>query len=827
MQKLLPISEKENIKFEHFPTAVHAVVFRLWNMVPCRKIAQVLCTSEKNIYNIANDMGLGEQKDTEQWITKGYITIIKALWHIMPYEQIMQVLDWDRDRLAYVLKEDDFLGMKLGGEKPKCEKILYRGFTSEEKKKEKEIAALMNSTVSKYENVKEKAEPFDFFNLPYKSICEKKIKDVEITSEWSFELLKDNDDIKLYVNDFKSFASEKFGIIFSDKTDKRIVIDTSSVMKNEEDHEIIIEDNCIRITGASAIGVMRALYYLMSLAENAGTLSFEKKQYKRKTKIKSRIIYSFCSLYSDVLDVDSEVSFPEKLLKEYAKRGINGVWIQAVMYKLVPFKYDEKLSIGWEKRIENLNTLIKRARRYGIKVYFYINEPRSMPDSFFEKYPHIKGHDNNRGVASMCTSTKEVQKYVHDTFVQLATMAPGLGGFWNICMSENLTHCYSKKIENIDCPRCSKRKPYEVAAEITSVMVNAVHSVDKNMKFFVHSWAFEKFFNDEEITSFINMVPKGAIMVGVSECRLPFEIAGVKNFVRDYSMSRIGPSEWAKKLWKESNNAGLESCAKIQVNTTWECSTAPFLPVYENVISHIFNLQKENIEHLFLSWTLGGYISDNLEIASSYFFSEENSEKAEVYNKILSDKYGAWCEHVKKAVHYFCKGFSHYPFDTDHIYVGPSNSGTANLFFEKETGHRATMTGFPYDDTKRWGSIYGEDILLQQYEKVCAEWEKGLKEIENMPVCEFRDMAYYGYSLFKSSLNQLKFYKLRNCGNHTREMLDIIKDELELSKEVYKMMVRNAAIGYEAANQYYVCKTMVAEKFVQCTYLINKMSNKN
>ena len=76
--------------------------------------------------------------------------------------------------LAYVLKEDDFLGMKLGGEKPKCEKILYREFTSEEKKKEKEIAALMNSTVSKYENVKEKAEPFDFFNLPYKSICEKR-----------------------------------------------------------------------------------------------------------------------------------------------------------------------------------------------------------------------------------------------------------------------------------------------------------------------------------------------------------------------------------------------------------------------------------------------------------------------------------------------------------------------------------------------------------------------------------------------------------------------------------------------------------------------------
>lgn len=820
MLELLPVADRETIKFEHFPTNVHAVIFRLWDMVSYRKIAEVLETKEENILKTAMNMGLREQENLTDWQEKGYITIIKALWHLMPYEQIMGILGWSRERLAYILKEDDFLGVKLGRIKPYCETVKYREFTSEEKAREKEIAKIMSTLLSEYEDTQEKSVPFDFFNLPYKSITSEKANEVEITSEWSIEELCSSEDVKIYIDDFKEFAEESFGVNFKEKSEKRISIDISSVMKNEEDHEIIIEENLIKINGASPLGVMRAFYFLMSLAERDKTLSFEKKHYIRKTKIKSRIIYSFCGLYGDVLDRDSHISFPDELLKGYAKRGINGVWIQAVLYKITPFKYDLKLSEGWEKRIENLNELIKRARRFGIKVYLYINEPRSMPLSFFEKYPHIKGHDNKDSQVAMCTSVEEVKKYVYDAFSCLASMVPGLGGFWNICMSENLTHCYSRKTVNMNCPRCKNRKPFEVAAEITSIMVNAVHDVDKNMKFFVHSWAFERYFNDEETAAFVNSIPKNAIMVAVSENNMPVSFGGVKGKVSDYSMSHIGPGEWAKKLWQVSEKAGHENCAKIQVNTTWECSTAPFLPVYENVLSHLENLKKENIEHLFLSWTLGGYVSDNLKIASLYFFADDNTENQESYSDILKNTYGENYKKVMKAVHSFCEGFSQYPFDIEHIYFGPSNLGTANLFFKKETGEKATMTAFPYDDIKGWSSIYDEDILSEQYEKICAYWEKGLEEIKNMPVCEFKDMAYYGYSLFKSSLNQLRYYQLRNKGNYDKEMLAIVKNELELAKEVYRLLTRNCTIGYEAANHYYVCKTMIEEKIIQCEYLV-------
>ena len=85
---------------------------------------------------------------------------------------------------------------------------------------------------------------------------------------------------------------------------------------------------------------------------------YEKRVYKRRTIMKTRYIYSFSGLYGDVLDVDNSVSFTDDLLKQYAKYGINGVWIQAVLYKLVPFAFDESISEGWKARLDNLKNLI-------------------------------------------------------------------------------------------------------------------------------------------------------------------------------------------------------------------------------------------------------------------------------------------------------------------------------------------------------------------------------------------------------------------------------------------------------------------------------------
>ena len=147
---------------------------------------------------------------------------------------------------------------------------------------------------------------------------------------------------------------------------------------------------------------------------------------------------------------------------------------------------------------------------------------------------------------------------------------------------------------------------------------------------------------------------------------------------------------------------------------------------------------------------------------------------------------------------------------------------------------KSTMTCYPYDDMKGWcagypgddreGPSYTPEILENQYRKLCEEWEKGLAVLQDMPLCEFYDMAVYGYTLFKASHNQVRYYMERDGKKDFNIMREIVKSEKELALTAYKIMLRNSAVGYEAANHYYVTRSMLMEKVVQCDAILQNNS---
>ena len=58
--------------------------------------------------------------------------------------------------------------------------------------------------------------------------------------------------------------------------------------------------------------------------------------------------------------------------------------------------------------------------------------------------------------------------------------------------------------------------------------------------------------------------------------------------------------------------------AKVQINSTWEMSIAPSIPALDLVAQHAENLSKEGVGGVFLSWSLGGYPSENLKLFQSF-----------------------------------------------------------------------------------------------------------------------------------------------------------------------------------------------------------------
>lgn len=816
---MLPQIKKDlKLDFTYFPTKIHAVVFRLWDMVAKERIAVTLKTTPEKISKVAESMGLETQKNTDEWVKKGYLTIIKALWHLLPYEQITEILGWSEEKLDFILKEDDFFAIKLGNIKPFCEPVYYREITEEEKEKVSEIRKIVKDNFSFNDDY----IPFDFFSKKYKPFETNENTSVNpdeiiINSEWCIEDNTNDSLVSLYVSDFKDEIKKIHGFSFSENSDKKIVLDFSeNSSEDEEYHEIDIKEDYVRITSPKPFGIFRALNFILE----RNSLTFTKKLHKIKPVFKTRYIYSFCGLYTTVLDADSEISFPDALLKEYAKCKINGIWLQGILYKLTKFPFSENLSDGYEKRIENLIKLTKRAERYGIRVYMYLNEPRAMHESFFEKNPQLsdlKGHRQPDGNVSLCTSNEKVRKYLSDAVGEIVEKVPSLGGIFVITASENQTNC--RFMDDTNCPVCQKRKTEDVISEVINVMAEAAFNKNKNIKFFAWDWGWKSYFNFNTDKIIKKLIP-GVIIQSVSEDKMTYEKGGIKGELADYSLSMAGPSEATKALWKNARKENHEVSAKVQLNNSWECSTAPFLPVYDTVLTHLKNLITCDVNHIMLSWTLGGYPSDNIKIASGFFFSEGNENYDEIYNDTLKNVYGKYSDCVKKAATHFSKAFSEFPFHVHTLYCGPQNSGASNLLFEKETGFPATMTCFPYDDLEYWRSIYPEDIFRNQYEKICIEWEKGLEIIKEMPECEFKEMAEYGYTLFKSSLNQIDFILIRN--KDEKKKIKIAEDEFKLAIKTYNILKKNPSIGFEAANHYYVCPSMLIEKALNCNEIINK-----
>ena len=111
----------------HFPSALHAFVWRNWSLVPIERMAKTVEASVKDIKVMAKRMGLTAYKtiSKEQW-NRSYLTVIRRNWHLLPKEQLLILLGWSAEHLEFTLKEDDFFFVKLGNLKPECPTLKWK-----------------------------------------------------------------------------------------------------------------------------------------------------------------------------------------------------------------------------------------------------------------------------------------------------------------------------------------------------------------------------------------------------------------------------------------------------------------------------------------------------------------------------------------------------------------------------------------------------------------------------------------------------------------------------------------------------------------------------
>lgn len=125
----------------NFPTKWQAVIFRNYRMVPDARIAAVLGCTEADVAREAARLGLRVREANPDWLTRGFVTVIRSNWYLLPYEQLVTLLDCTEERLEFILKNEDFLDVKLGCAKPACEAVVYSPLTEAERAATEVIAA--------------------------------------------------------------------------------------------------------------------------------------------------------------------------------------------------------------------------------------------------------------------------------------------------------------------------------------------------------------------------------------------------------------------------------------------------------------------------------------------------------------------------------------------------------------------------------------------------------------------------------------------------------------------------------------------------------------
>ena len=724
----------------HFPDRVHEFVWRNWNVVEPVKLAKILGTSEEKVRAIAVSMGLSPEPTIPPMMkARGYITMIRRNWHLLPYDQLLELLEMTPEQLAFALREDDFLWIKLGSLKPKCAPIRYHEPSEAAQRRAAEI---------------------------------------------------------------RRIVEEDFGKVLRRPTEPRF-------------------------------DFVRQL--------SSPLTTFSSPQPEEIQPVSLRFVYSYLAVYGDPLLNPQLDPYPDGFLERLSAVGVNGIWLHVVLRDLAPGGSTfPEFGNNHKQRLANLRVLVARAKKYGVGVYLYMNEPRAMPNSFFENRAEMAGVQEDEFTA-MCTSHPAVRKWMADSLAYVFREVPDLGGVYAITASENLTNCASHGNQHA-CSHCKERSDTDIIAEVVATLDEGVHRSNPKAKVIVSDWGWKGHGDAREIVA---QLPKSVWLMSVSEWNLPIERGGIKSKVGEYSISSVGPGPRAPEHWKNAAKAGIKTAAEIQFNNTCEIASVPYIPVMDLVAEHIDNLSPFKLNGMLIGWTMGGHPSPNFELAKRLNHSPAPDVDT-VLDTMALERFGPkGAMHARKAWTLMSDAFREYPFHISVIYTSPVQWGSANPLYPSKTDYKATMWGIPYDDLDGWRGPYPPEVFASQFEKVAQGFIAGIAElkqaVERTPSERRKeveaDLRYAQATAitFESVANQARFIIARDALAEPADTLTpeercrlkaeikrILESEIALAHQLLSLVQEDSRIGFEPSCQYFYLPLDLVEKVINCRWMLKQ-----
>lgn len=633
------------------------------------------------------------------------------------------------------------------------------------------------------------------------------------------------------------------------------IIETKKVIGlSEEAFRLEVGQHSCRILATDIEGIRRGIFNIEDkmLSHHGAFLplgTIEQRPFIRRRI--SRCSFGPIKRFPKMRDelMDNVDYYPDNYLNRLAHQGVNGLWLTVEFRDLCSTTFTPDAGKDKEKRLAKLRRTVEKCLRYGIRTYIFCIEPHAWntDDPILKRYPELAGAPSGTQ-RSFCPSTETARQYIYESVNSIFKAVPELGGMINISLGERTTTCLStlsvseniNEQSSIDCPRCSKKAPWEILHESISAMERGMHDAAPNAE--LMSWLYLPYpINGlalpHDLGDWVYEIPahtpKGVVLQfnfesGVDRIEFGKELVG-----GDYWLSTPGPSSRFERIAETARMNQILVSAKIQSSTSHEVATVPYVPVPSLLYQKFAAMRRLGVTYSMLSWYFGNYpgLMNKAVCLLSFepFPSEDNflHELASIYWK----KDDVW--KVVEAWKIFSEGYQNYPLINMFQYLGPMHDGPVWPLLLKpldkslsptwQIGSSTTLKPWP-PSGDRIGESIGDALTLNETLELCRRmsevWDSGVRILERLEP-HYKDQRKRILDIgvakalgiqFHSGYNILHFYALREkmlrMGGVDRldilkQMTDIIRDELIQDAHLLVLCERDSRLGFHSEAEGY------------------------
>ena len=445
---------------------------------------------------------------------------------------------------------------------------------------------------------------------------------------------------------------------------------------------------------------------------------------------------------------NAAVCYSDDMLARVADEGFTAIWLFGVLYDLMRSSVFPELNRpGADERVASIRQVAERARRHGLGVYLYFNEPVSVAvdHPFWRTHRDVQGAEKWNTYA-LCTSTPAVQAFFRDALESVFARLHGIDGVILITACESLTHCWSKSATRhgqppTACPRCREREPADLVLELLRTWIAVSRAQPRPFRVIAWNWEWAYWYPDPQ-RPIVSRLPEGIELLLDMEIGAVRQWRGRPNPIGEYALCYTGPSERFVATQDEVAGRNIPVHAKIQLNVTHELCTVPNVPVLATIHGKLAALAARRAAGFMGTWSMGSSFTLNTRAQRLFRsdparFADEGEFLAALAREYLGVREPA---RVVRAWSDFSRAYAHYPFSVRLLYNGPHNDAPGrrlSLRYEGTPAGRSFAADPPGDDLSLCaGEDHGRaqsftlDEIIGGYERMSEGWDAALPPYE-------------------------------------------------------------------------------------------------